>query len=161
MDQPEREPVQLHNCLESALIIVHNELKYVATAIRKEYRETPALLCHPGQLSQVFLNLLVNAGHAIAPAGEIILRCWCDADSVYASVSDTGSGIPDEIKERIMEPFFTTKEAGKGTGLGLSISHDIVKLHHGALLMESVVGRGTTFTVKLPRTLEWLGSGSS
>jgi two-component system, NtrC family, sensor kinase len=156
MDAPERELVFLQNCLESALMIVQNELKYVATVIRKEYKETPAILCHPGQLSQVFLNLLVNAGHAIAPSGEITLSSWCDANSVYASVSDTGSGIPDEIKERILEPFFTTKETGKGTGLGLSISHEIVLRHRGELLIETVVGQGTTFTVKLPRTLEWL-----
>jgi len=160
MDDVESKPVLLRTCLESALIIVYNELKYVATAIRKEYEETPMMLCHFGQLSQVFLNLLVNAGHAIAPSGEITLKCWCDVEYVYASVSDTGSGIPEEIRSRILEPFFTTKEVGKGTGLGLSISLDIVKRHHGDLLIESEVGRGSTFTVRLPRTLEWLGDGA-
>ena len=157
VDAPESEPVQLQSCLESALSIVQNELKYIATTIRKEYSETPEVLCHPGQLNQVFLNLLVNAGHAMTEFGEITLSCWHDADYVYASVGDSGSGIPEEIIGRIFEPFFTTKEVGKGTGLGLSISYDIMRRHHGDLLVESVTGQGTTFTVKLPRTHESTG----
>jgi signal transduction histidine kinase len=156
MDAAEVEPVLLQSCLKSALMIVRNELKYVATQIREEYEEAPAILGHPGQLSQVFLNLLINAGYAIAPAGRIFLNSWSDPGYVYASVRDTGSGIPDEVKDRILEPFFTTKGA-KGTGLGLSISHDIVKRHGGDLLMESSPGKGATFTVRFPRTLEWLG----
>jgi two-component system, NtrC family, sensor kinase len=137
--------------LESALTMVDNELKYVAT-VRKEYASAQEVCCHPGQLSQVFLNLLVNAGHAMVAEtlGEIVLRSRHDERFVYASVSDTGSGIPEELRERIFDPFFTTKEAGKGTGLGLSISSDIIKKHGGELLVESVVGSGTTFTVKLP-----------
>jgi signal transduction histidine kinase len=157
VDAPEKEPVMLRSCMESALLIVQNELKYVATVIRKEYEDVPAILGHPGELSQVFLNLLVNAGHAIVPSGTITLRTWYDSGYIYASVSDTGCGIPDDVKERILEPFFTTKEVGKGTGLGLSISHDIVKRHHGDLLIESVVGEGATFTVRFPRTVQWLG----
>ena len=157
VDAPEKEPVVLRSCMESALLIVQNELKYVATDIRKEYQDTPVILGHPGELSQVFLNLLVNAGHAIAPSGTITLRSWCDSGYIYASVSDTGCGIPDEVKEHILEPFFTTKEVGKGTGLGLSISHDIVTRHHGDLLIESVIGEGATFTVRFPRTVQWLG----
>ena len=153
IDTLECEPVALTSCLESALTIVQNELKYVAT-IRKEYESPREVLCHPGQLSQVFLNLLVNAGQAIVTSerGEIVLRSRHDDAFVYASVSDTGSGIPDEIRDRIFDPFFTTKEVGTGTGLGLSISLGIIKKHQGELLVESVVGKGTTFTVKLPRT---------
>ena len=80
------------------------------------------------------------------------LRSWHDATFVYASVSDTGNGMSEEIKDRIFEPFYTTKEVGKGTGLGLSVSSEIIKSHQGELLVESAVGVGTTFTVKLPRT---------
>ena len=151
IDTPEQEAVTLDSCLESALNICYNDLKYVAT-IRKEYESLPEVLCHPGQLNQVFLNLLVNAGQAIVAPGEIVLHCWHDASFVYASVSDTGKGIPEEIRGRIFDPFFTTKDVGQGTGLGLSISYEIIKKHQGELLVESVVGRGTTFTVKLPRT---------
>ena len=155
VDALEYEPVALSSCMESALTIVYNELKYVAT-IRKEYEPVPEILCHPGQLNQVFLNLLVNAGQAIVPPGEILLRCRHDDAYVYASVSDTGKGIPEEIKDRIFDPFYTTKDVGQGTGLGLSISYEIIKKHRGELLVESVVGVGTTFTVKLPRTPEIL-----
>ena len=77
-----------------------------------------------------------------------------DEDFVYVSVADNGHGIPEELRERIFEPFFTTKEDGKGTGLGLGISRDIITRHHGKLLVESSVGVGTIFTVKLPRTAE-------
>ena len=152
IDDLEQEAVTLDSCLESALNICCNELNNVAT-IRKEYESLP-VLCHPGQLNQVFLNLLLNAGQAFTTPkpGEILLRSWHDAAFVYASVSDTGKGIPEEIRGRIFDPFFTTKDVGQGTGLGLSISCEIVKKHQGELLVESVVGKGTTFTVKLPRT---------
>ncbi len=152
-DAPECETVTLTSCLESALTVANNELKYVAV-IRKECESAENVVCHPGQLSQVFLNLLVNAGHAIVSdtLGEIVLRSWHDELFAYVSVSDTGRGIPEELRERIFDPFFTTKEVGKGTGLGLSISSDIIAKHRGELTVESVVGVGTTFTVKLPRS---------
>ena len=153
VDTPDHTLVELNSCVESALTIVQNELKYVAT-IRKELEPVPALLCHPGQLNQVFLNLLINAGQAITPPGEIVLRSWHDDDFVYASVGDSGEGIPVEIRERIFDPFFTTKDLGKGTGLGLSISYEIIKKHNGRIQVESTVGMGTTFTVALPRNGE-------
>ena len=151
VDAMEREEVTLDVCLESALNICYNELKYVAT-IKREYKILTPVLCNHGQLNQVFLNLLVNAGHALDVPGEITLSCWDDDSYVYASVSDTGRGIPEEVQKKIFEPFFTTKDVGEGTGLGLSISSEIIKKHHGELLVKSVVGQGTTFTVKLPRT---------
>ncbi len=149
MDTQEHEPVDLNSCLERALTIVNNELKYVAT-IRKEYAPLPTILGNSGQLNQVFLNLLVNAGHALETPGQITLRNWHDDSFVYASVSDTGVGIPPEILDRLFEPFFTTKGEGKGTGLGLSISREIIKNHGGEIQVASEVGVGTTFTVKLP-----------
>ncbi len=152
-DAPECETVMLTSCLESALTVANNQLKYVAV-IRKEYESQEEVYCHPGQLCQVFLNLLVNASHAIVSKklGEIVLRSRHDELFAYVEVSDTGSGISEELMERIFDPFFTTKEVGKGTGLGLSISSDIMKKHGGELLVESTLGVGTTFTVKLPRT---------
>jgi signal transduction histidine kinase len=150
-DPMEREPVTLESCMEKALTICYNELKYVVT-IRKEYGQVPVILCHPGKLNQVFLNLLVNARQAIVPPGEIVLRTWYDELFVYASVSDTGQGVPEELLPRIFDPFFTTKEEGEGTGLGLSISYDIVKKHQGELSVGCIPGKGSTFTVKLPRS---------
>ena len=82
--------------------------------------------------------------------GSITVRTWSEADSAFVSVTDTGCGIPDEIRQRIFEPFFTTKEVGKGTGLGLSISYEIVRKHGGEITVESEVGKGTTFVVRLP-----------
>ncbi len=154
IDTLEYDLVTLENCLESALTICYNELKYVAS-IHKQYELSPQILCHAGQLNQVFLNLLINARQAIVNVpGEIVLKCWSDDDNVYASVSDNGKGIPDEIKVSIFNPFFTTKEVGEGTGLGLSISYDIVKKQHGEILVESLLDKGTTFTVRLPRMVE-------
>jgi signal transduction histidine kinase len=96
------------------------------------------------------MNLLVNAAHAITEKGIITLKTQQVDDRVEISVSDTGSGIAPELIEKIFEPFFTTKEAGKGTGLGLAISIDIVRKHGGELQVISEVGKGTTFTVRLP-----------
>ena len=151
VDAPDFALATLEACMESALTICYSNLKYVVT-IRKEYEPGPSILCHPGQLNQVFLNLLVNAGQAITPPGEIVLKCWHDDIFVYASVSDTGKGIPEDILPRIFDPFFTTKDVGEGTGLGLSVSYDVVKKRGGDILVESVPGKGSTFTVQLPRS---------
>ena len=153
VDAPDYEPAELTACLESAFTIVANELKYLAT-VDKEYQELPPTFCHPSQLNQVFLNLLHTAGQAVTPPGRITLKSWFDESFVYASVEDNGHGIPEELRERIFEPFYTTRDVGKGTGLGLSIAHDIIAKHHGELLLESSIGVGTTFTVKLPRNAE-------
>jgi len=150
VDQAEFSSVDLNACLESTLNIVINELKYKAT-IEKDLAPLPLIPCYPQQLNQVFLNLLVNAGHAIEEQGTIGIRSWRDKDLVCIAVSDTGCGIPEANLSHLFEPFFTTKEVGKGTGLGLSISYDIIKKHGGTLLVDSQVGIGTTFTIQLPR----------
>ncbi len=149
VDQAECKMTDLHECLESTLNIVWNELKYKCT-VKKEYGEIPRTQCHPQELNQVFMNLLVNAAQAIEKQGEITIRTGEDAGMIRVSISDTGSGIPPDKVERIFEPFFTTKEVGKGTGLGLSICYDIVKKHEGEIDVTSEVGRGTTFTVSIP-----------
>jgi len=137
------------DCLDSTINIIWNEIKYKAT-LKKEYGEIPAIRCYPQKLSQVFMNLIVNAAHALGETGEITVRTWQKNDAAYITVTDTGSGIPEEIRGRVFEPFFTTKEIGKGTGLGLSISYEIVRKHGGEITVESTVGTGTTFTVMLP-----------
>lgn len=136
-------------CLESAINIVWNQIKYHAT-LHKEFGEVPEIRCYPQKLSQVFMNLIVNAAHALGEKGEITVSTWQENDAAYISVADTGSGIPEETLSQIFEPFFTTKEVGKGTGLGLSISREIVRAHGGEITVESSVGTGTTFTVILP-----------
>ncbi|HEX8960874.1 MAG TPA: ATP-binding protein [Geobacteraceae bacterium] len=148
-DEGESREADINECLESTLNIVWNELKYKAT-LHREYGEIPRARCYPQQLEQVFMNLLVNAAHAIEKRGEVTLSTRYEGGAVYVSVADTGCGIPEEKLGRIFEPFFTTKEAGVGTGLGLSISYDIVKKHNGEIMVQSEVGKGTTFTVRIP-----------
>jgi len=149
VDEADEQLADLNQCLESTINIARNEIKYVAT-LTKDFGEIPQIKCYPQQLNQVFMNLLVNAAHAISDQGKITVRSWSDTGNVFISVSDTGSGIPEEIQQRIFEPFFTTKEAGKGTGLGLSISYDIIRKHGGEIMLESKVDQGTTFTIRLP-----------
>jgi two-component system NtrC family sensor kinase len=149
VDHGNREVADLIECLESAVTIVWNELKYKAT-LNRNYGNIPPINCYPQQLNQVFMNLLVNAGHSIESRGDITITTWSDNRTANVSIADTGCGIAQEHLTRIFEPFFTTKEVGKGTGLGLSISYDIIKKHHGDITVESKVGAGTTFTVRLP-----------
>ncbi len=152
IDQSDCIMADINQCLEDTLNIVWNELKY-KTTVHKEYGELPLTKCYPQQLNQVFMNLLVNASHAIDKKGEIGIKTWSDDNNIYAVITDTGCGIPEENLNRIFEPFFTTKEVGKGTGLGLSITYDIVtQKHNGEITVESQVGKGSTFTVKIPIT---------
>ena len=141
----------IHAGIDSTLNIVWNELKYKCTVVKHYGSDVPSIYCLPSQLNQVFMNLLVNAAHAIEERGEITISTErCDADTIRILISDTGHGIPPESQKRIFEPFFTTKPVGKGTGLGLSIAWGIVGKHHGKIEVASVMGKGTTFTITLP-----------
>jgi len=143
-------PFSINECLDSTLNMARNEIKYVADVERDYDPALPLLNCFPQKLNQVFMNLLVNAAHAIEGHGTIRLKTFREGGDIVVTISDTGKGISPENLTRIFEPFFTTKEVGKGTGLGLSISYDIIKKHGGKLTVESEVGTGTTFTVRLP-----------
>ncbi|MCD6580520.1 MAG: PAS domain S-box protein [Desulfuromusa sp.] len=149
VDQAEEQLADLNECLESTIAIVWNEIKYKAT-LEKDLAELPDLYCSPQELSQVFTNILVNAAQAIEKDGLIKIRSWLEDDSIFISIQDNGSGIATENLEKIFEPFFTTKEVGEGTGLGMSISYEIVKKHGGGILIDSELGKGTTFTISLP-----------
>lgn len=144
----------LHAELETTLVIARNEYKYVADVVT-DFGELPRVRCDANQLNQVFLNLIVNAAHAIHDAGRgrgtITIATRRDgAEHVLISVSDTGDGVPEAARERVFEPFFTTKQVGRGTGQGLSVSRQIVVEHGGTLSFESQPGRGATFLVRLP-----------
>ncbi|MHB1228593.1 MAG: ATP-binding protein [Desulfurivibrionaceae bacterium] len=150
IDQAERLAADINECLDTTINIVWNELKYKCE-VKKEYGELPPTVCNAQQLNQMFMNLLVNAAQSIETKGEIRIKTWADQDFIYTRISDTGCGIPQDKIKRIFEPFYTSKEVGKGTGLGLSIVYDIVvKNHQGDIQVESEVGKGTTFTVKIP-----------
>jgi two-component system, NtrC family, sensor kinase len=107
-------------------------------------------MCYPRQMNQVFVNLLINAVNAIADKGVIKIKTWREENFIGVEVSDTGIGIPHKNLVKIFEPFFTTKEAGKGTGLGLSITYEIIQRHKGEITVKSEVGKGTTFTIRIP-----------
>lgn len=139
----------IHQGIDSTLNIVKNEIKYKANVV-KEYGQLPPVKCIISQVNQVIMNLLVNASHAIKENGIIKVSTGCDRDMVWIKVLDTGAGIPPENLNRIFEPFFTTKPVGSGTGLGLSLSYGIIKKHGGRIDVNSVLGKGTCFTVWLP-----------
>jgi two-component system NtrC family sensor kinase len=139
----------INKILDSTINIVWNELKYKANLVR-HYGAIPSIRCNPGQLSQVFVNILVNAVQAIEKSGEIVITTCHDGHSVTISIRDTGCGIAKEDRKKIFEPFFTTKPVGKGTGLGLSIAYSIVKKHGGNIYAESDPAQGTTFYVEFP-----------
>jgi len=150
VDQAERQRADLNAAIESTLNVVWNELKYKAEVIR-ELGDIPAVDCVPAQINQVFMNLLVNAAHAIEHQGKIFVRSGTENGQVWFDIEDTGKGMTEEVRKRIFEPFFTTKPVGKGTGLGLSISYDIiVKKHGGSLDVRSTPGQGTCFRIWLP-----------
>ncbi|MGP8331728.1 MAG: response regulator [Methanosarcinaceae archaeon] len=134
--------------IDSTLNVVWNELKYKSTVI-KDYGDIPPVRCYPQQLNQVFMNLLVNAVQAIEKEGEIRILTRALDGYVEIKISDTGQGIPDEDLSKIFDPFFTTKEVGKGTGLGLNVVYNIIQRHKATIDVESEVGKGTTFSMRL------------
>jgi len=156
-DQREKAPADLNRALRTTLVIARNEYKYVAD-VETDFGDIPSVLCHVGDLNQVFLNLFVNAAHAISDVvkgssarGRIRVRTRPDGNRVCIEISDTGCGIPEAIAERIYDPFFTTKEVGRGSGQGLAIARSIVVDKHGGSLSHgSEVGKGTTFKILLP-----------
>lgn len=139
----------LHSGLNSTLNIVSNEIKYKAEVV-KEYGDIQPVECLPSQLNQVFMNLLVNASHAIEDRGVITIRSGMHGNEIWVEVEDTGKGIPSENLKKIFDPFFTTKPIGKGTGLGLSLSYGIIQKHNGRIEVRSIVGKGTVFKILLP-----------
>jgi signal transduction histidine kinase len=153
LDEAELIKADINDGLEDTLILLHHELKHTIEVVR-EYGDLPRIPCYAAQLNQVFLNLLVNARQAIKGKGTITIRTALRGDRVVVEIRDTGEGIPGEQLGRIFDPGYTTKGVGVGTGLGLSICYQIVESHRGRIEVESEVGKGTTFTVSLPTTLD-------
>jgi PAS domain S-box-containing protein len=153
----EKTAADLNKALQDTLVVARNELKYVAE-VETDFADLPPVPCHLGDMNQVFLNLLVNAAHAIGARvgdsgdkGTIRVSTRAADDSVRIEVRDDGCGIPPQVRSRVFEPFFTTKEVGRGSGQGLAIARSIVvDRHGGSLSFESEVGRGTTFSIVLP-----------
>jgi signal transduction histidine kinase len=156
-DQRDKAAADLNQALQTTLVVARSEYKDVAE-VTTDFGDLPPVLCHVGGLNQVFLNIIVNAAHAVGDVvgqggskGTIRITTLRESNLVHIDIADTGSGIPESIRHRIFDPFFTTKAVGKGSGQGLAIARDIVVTkHHGSLTFETEVGKGTTFTIRLP-----------
>jgi signal transduction histidine kinase len=149
IDRAQVDAVDIHQCIDSTLVIAHNVVKHKA-AIIKEYGPLPPVTCSPSQINQVILNLVTNAAQAIEHEGHIWISTACFDEHIVIEVRDDGPGVPHELQSRVFEPFFTTKAAGEGTGLGLSICEKIVRAHGGKISLSSEPGRGCAFKVQLP-----------
>ncbi|MCP3428825.1 sensor histidine kinase [Opacimonas viscosa] len=140
----------INSCINTTLKMVSNQLKYHCEIITELDENIPEIQINVGKMIQVFTNLLVNAGHAISEKGKIVVTTISTPESIEIKISDNGSGIAKEHLEQLFNPFFTTKPEGEGTGLGLSITFNIIEEHGGSINVESEVGVGTCFTIKLP-----------
>jgi PAS domain S-box-containing protein len=153
LDEAELKTVNINEGIEDTLTLVHHEIKHDIT-VNRNYGDVPPLPCFPGRLNQVFLNLVVNARQAMKGKGTIDIDTRMEDHFFVATFSDNGNGIRPENLKKIFDPGFTTKGVGVGTGLGLSICYRIIQEHFGNILVDSEVGRGTTFTVRIPDNLD-------
>jgi signal transduction histidine kinase len=157
-DSPQKKMMNIADGLQSTINLVQTKHLKLVNFVT-DFRSNPALLCYPSELNQVFMNLIINACDAIRERrlneprmgqGELIIGCFCTADTIEITMQDNGCGMNEVTKRRLFEPFFTTKEVGEGTGLGMSISYGIIQKHGGELKVESEVGKGTSFRLILP-----------
>ncbi|MFZ5915920.1 MAG: ATP-binding protein [Chloroflexota bacterium] len=156
---PTFQPVQLNETVQAACELIEHQFSINNVSLVKGFAPNlPQIQADANQLQQVFVNLIINAYHAMPKGGQIRVTTRAVGDKVQAIFADTGVGIPPENLKRIFDPFFTTKEVGKGTGLGLSVSYGIIESHGGKIEVESQVGVGTTFVITLP--VERGGNGS-
>lgn len=161
IDDTRKVAADINKAINSTIIILRNKIKHIADVEKDLDESLPQIVCCVDDMHQVFLNLLINASHSIedviesgaSSRGRITVKTSHDADDVIISISDTGTGIPAEIRRKIFEPFFTTKSKNrKGTGQGLAIVRSIVEgKHSGRIELDSEVGVGTTFTIRLPK----------
>ena len=149
-DEDVWERVSLESIIDSILRLVESEVKFKANVVQN-YGNTPIVLCNSRKLGQVFMNLMVNAAHAIEDKGTITITTYDDDENVYAKFEDTGKGINKEDLKSIFDPFYTTKPSGVGTGLGLSVSNEIVRRHNGSIDVDSELGKGTAFCIRIPK----------
>jgi len=153
LDEAERKAIDIHQSIRSTLTLLSKQFGD-RVRVHTEFGDLPEVECYAGQINQVFMNLLANAGQALESGGDIRVRTRrVDPDTVEIQVEDNGCGMSRDVLDKIFDPFFTTKPVGSGTGLGLSITYGIIQRHGGNITVESQPGQGTCFTVRLPRTL--------
>lgn len=155
LDEADMKEVNIHEGINNTLLILNHRLKQNIEVI-KDYGELPLVECYPAQLNQVFMNIISNAIDALletnTSANKKIIICTQNINNKYIriGIKDNGSGIPEEIRNKLFNPFFTTKPVGKGTGLGLSISYKIIEKHYGKIEVISEIGKGTEFAIMIP-----------
>lgn len=150
LDNTEQEQADVTEGIESTIRLLGQYFRQDKVVLHREYGDLPKIDCYLGQLSQVWMNLLVNAAQAMKGNGEMWITSHSENGRAVVKIRDNGPGIPEEVITKIFDPFFTTKPVGEGTGLGLSIVHGIIERHGGEIRVESKVGVGTTFTIELP-----------
>lgn len=150
LDEAESKLADIHEGLDSTLTLINNSIKDRIEVIKNYDKSIPSIYCFPGQLNQVFMNILTNASQAIEGSGSILITTALLKNKVSISIKDDGVGIQDEVKSKIFDPFFTTKDIGKGTGLGLSITYSIIQKHEGSVEVISELNKGTEILIKIP-----------
>jgi two-component system NtrC family sensor kinase len=156
--KPQKQLININGIIENIILLVRNQTSFRNISIEKILSDTiPEIMADKDQIQQVFINIIINASEAMSKGGSLKIESQLSraADTIFVKFTDTGPGIPDHMKEKIFDPFFTTKE--QGTGLGLSISYGIIEQHGGDIDVESVLGGGTTFTIKLPVSMQEAG----
>ncbi|MDY7034056.1 MAG: ATP-binding protein [Thermodesulfobacteriota bacterium] len=159
-NQPELKSIDINTLINEVLKLTDHQItKEKIKVVTNLQEDLPSIIGDDNQLQQVFINIIVNAVHAMSPGGKLAISTRLNTSSlpgsnnngnVQISIADTGCGVPPQNIQKIFDPFFTTKEIGKGTGLGLTVSHRIIEDHDGTIEVESIVGKGTLFTVRLP-----------
>jgi len=150
-------PVDLGAAIQNTLTVSRSEWKYQAELELELEPNLPTVTCSEGEINQVFLNMIVNASHAIEssreegdPLGKLRIATRHEGDEVVIEIQDSGCGMPPDVQERIFDPFFTTKGVGKGTGQGLALASNVVHAHEGSIVVDSAPGEGTRFSIRLP-----------
>jgi signal transduction histidine kinase len=152
LDEDSLKKANIEEGIESTLVILRSNLGKIKLV--KEYGKVPDINCFPGQLNQVFMNIISNAIQAMNDEGGILIKTTHANKKIQVIIQDSGNGMSEDVRSRIFEPFFTTKDVGKGTGLGLSISYGIIQRHNGTIEVQSEPGQGTTFIISLPDDLK-------
>jgi len=155
LDEDDLKKADINEGIDSTLVITNNLLNNIIR-IEKDYANLPLIECYPGKLNQVFLNIISNAIYAIrkkfeeSEGGLLIITTTFDEAHVFIKIGDNGTGMDEHTKKRLFEPFFTTKDVGEGTGLGMSIAYNTINRHNGQIIVNSQLGVGTEFIIKLP-----------
>jgi signal transduction histidine kinase len=143
----------IHEGIDSSLVLLQNQIRDKQISVRKDYGDFEGLECFPSKLNQVIMNILTNSIQAVEEGkGELFIQTISSAIGIKIIIKDNGKGMPPEVKKRMFEPFYTTKDVGQGTGLGLSISYGIIERHNGNIDVITEAGKGTEFIISLPKT---------